>query len=268
MAIAEWLTAEGVRPSSGVWWPRTIATMIRCPTYMGHRCQQDPKTLKYGKVLHRCEPLVDAATWKRANEALATRPTRGRTGPAKQAMLAGAVYCPRCEDSPMYLITCGRDKLNNPYLYYRCYGRGRARRGCGNLVRMELAHAAVSKIIAADFDVPVMEHRIVNGNEAAIEARLEEIRFEIGKLGSADLADEDYDRRLSELRAERDRVKATPVVADRVELTPTGESYAELWARTPVAERGPWLARHGFRVTASKTEVTVAQGGTSATVSL
>ena len=63
-------------------------------------------------------------------------------------------------------------------------------------------------------------------------------------------------------------MKATPVVPDRVELTDTGERYSELWARTPLPERGPWLARHGFRVTASKAGVTVVQGETSATASL
>ena len=84
-----------------------------------------------------------------------------------------------------------------------------------------------------------MAHAIIPGNEAEIAARLEEIRFEIGQLGSADLDDEEYDRRLAELRAERDRVKATEVVPDRVELTETGERYSELWARTPVPERGP-----------------------------
>ena len=103
------------------------------------------------------------------------------------------------------------------------------------------------------FATPVMAHAIIPGNEAEIGARLEEIRFEMRQLGSADLDDEEYDRRLAELRAERDRVKAAEVVPDRVELTDTGEVYSELWARTPVPERGPWLARHGFRVYASKT---------------
>ena len=136
------------------------------------------------------------------------------------------------------------------------------------MVRAGAVDAAVDQLITEGFGTPVMAHAIIPGNEAQIAARLEEIRFEIRQLGSADLDDEEYDRRLAGLRAERDRVKAAEVVPDRVELTDTGERYSELWARTPVPERGPWLARHGFRVSASKAEVTVVQGKITSTVSL
>ena len=136
------------------------------------------------------------------------------------------------------------------------------------MVRAEAVDAAVDRIITSYFDTPVMQHTIVPGNEADLAARLEEIRFEIGQLGSLDLGDDDYDRRLAGLREQRDRVKDTPAVPDRVELTDTGERYSRLWERTPAPERGPWLARHRFRVCASKAEVTVEQGGTTATVSL
>ena len=104
--IAKWLNAEDVRPVSGVWWPRSIAGLIKNPVYKGHRCKQevippddveerDGKVIRYrygdtwvetprwqyGRTIHRCEPLVDAATWKRANEALTTRPNRGHIDP-------------------------------------------------------------------------------------------------------------------------------------------------------------------------------------------
>ena len=248
-AVARWLEAETGRP----WWPRTIGTMIKNPVYIGHR--QDAS----GRTIHRCEPLVSAAVFRRANEALSTRPKRGHTDPENRAMLAGVLACPVCADSPMYRLNTG---------YYRCTGRGAARRSCGLMVRVDAVDAAVDQIIARDFATPVMAHTVIPGNEAEVAARLDEIRFEISQLGSADLDDGEYDRRLSELRAERDRVKAAEVVPDRVELTATGERYSELWARTPVPERGPWLARHGFAVSASKTEVTVVQGTMSATARL
>ena len=63
-------------------------------------------------------------------------------------------------------------------------------------------------------------------------------------------------------------MKDAEVVPDRVELAGTGEVYSELWARTPVPERGPWLARHGFRVTAAKARVRVVRGEKSAEVPL
>ncbi len=149
--IADWLNAEGARPVSGIWWPRNLAKMIRNPTYKGFRCTReavpadevetrDGKVLRYrygrrwtehprwvyGQAIHTCEPLVDAATWKRANDALTNRPGRGRTA-KDPAMLAGAAWCPRCDDSPMYRITTFTNGQGQPYLYYRCYGRGPAR---------------------------------------------------------------------------------------------------------------------------------------------
>ena len=84
--IAKWLNAEDVRPVSGVWWPRSIAGLIKNPVYKGHRCKQavippddveerDGKVIRYrygnawvetprwqyGRTVHRCEPLIDAA---------------------------------------------------------------------------------------------------------------------------------------------------------------------------------------------------------------
>ena len=125
-------------------------------------------------------------------------------------MLSGVLSCPFCEDSPMYRLGSG---------YYRCTGRGANRRGCGNMVRAGAVDAAVDQIITEYFATPVMAHAIIPGNEAEIAARLEEIRFEIRQLGSADLDDGEYDRRLAGLRAERDRMKNAP------RSCPTGWSW-------------------------------------------
>jgi site-specific DNA recombinase len=281
--IAAWLRAEGVEPVSGTWWPRSIAGLIRNPVYKGRRCareiirpdeveERDGKAVRYrygdrwvetprweyGRALHRCTGLVDATTWRKANEALANRPKRGRLAdPENRAMLAEALYCPFCNDSPMYrhrALSRGR-----AYFYYRCFGRGSQRRSCGNMIPVAKVDAAVERAMRADFDVDVMEKRVKPGNEAELENRLEEIRFEIKQLGSRDLPDAEYDAELARLRAERDRVEATELILDTVTEAPTGENYLELWEQTPVPERGPWLARHDFRVTASKAEVTVTQ---------
>jgi len=289
--IAKWLNGEDVRPVSGVWWPRSIAGLIKNPVYKGHRCkrevippdeveERDGKVIRYrygdiwvetprwqyGRTVHRCEALVDAATWKRANEALVTRPRRGHIEPENRAMLAAALYCPHCEDSPMYrrrALSRGR-----PYFYYRCFGRGSERRSCGNAVRVELVDAAVNEIMVSTFDVPVMRYEIVYGNEAEIEAELECIKFELSQLGKLGLNDEEEDAERARLRAERDRVVGAELVEDRVELVETDDTYLELWERLDAPERGPWLAEHGFRLTASKERVTVAQGPVSASVAL
>jgi site-specific DNA recombinase len=289
--IARWLNAEGVRPVSGVWWPRSIAGLIKNPVYKGHRCKQevispddveerDGKVIRYrygdtwvetprwhyGKTVHRCAPLVDAATWRRANEALATRPNRGHIDPERRAMLAEALFCPFCEDSPMYrhrALSRGR-----PYFYYRCFGRGSERRSCGNAVRVELADAAVNEIMTKMFGVPLMRYEIVYGNEAEIEAELERIKLELSQLGKLGLTDKEEDAERVRLRAERDQVASADVITDRVELVETDDTYLEVWDRLAAPERGPWLAEHGFRITASKERVTVCQGSVSTSATL
>jgi site-specific DNA recombinase len=281
--IMEWLIAEGVTPVSGGWGPSSVAGLIKNPVYMGHRCEReaippdevedrDGRVIRYrygnawaetprwqyGRTVHRCEPLVDAAIWKRANEALATRAKRGHSDPGERAMLSEALSCPSCEDSPMYRHRAtGRGR---PYHYYRCQGRGRNRSSCGLMVRVELVDAAVNAIMASTFDVPVMRHEIVYGNEAVIEAEIERIKFELKQLAARELGWEEEDSERARLRAEHERVSNTKLIEDRVELVETDDTYLELWERLGDPERGPWLAEHGFQITASKKLVIVARG--------
>jgi DNA invertase Pin-like site-specific DNA recombinase len=244
--IAGWLKEQTGRD----WWPRTIGTMIRNPVYRG--VQHNAA----GRVIFRCEGLVDAATWKAAGEALDGRPKRGHTDPENRAPLAGAVFCPLCTGtSPMYRIMTGRGASRAAY--YRCSGRGAARKGCGNMVRADAVDDAADRAIMTYYDLPVVAHTIIPGNEAEAAARLEAVLYEMRQLDPDGLGDDEYDRQLAALRAERDQIKAD-----------TGQRYAAQWALTRPPERGPWLTRHGFAVYATRRTVTVVQGDRAATVDL
>ena len=291
--IAKWLNDEGIKPVSGVWWPKSLGLLVKNPVYKGRRCkreaispddveERDGKVVRYrygstwletprwqfGKTIHRCEPLVDAAIWKSANETLATRHKRGHSDPENRAMLAEAVFCPFCADSPMYRLRAKNSNYPVAYFYYRCTGRGSQRRSCGNRVRLELVDAAVNEIMSSTFDVPVMRHEIIYGNEVEIEGELGRIKFELEQLAAKELDWEDEDRERARLRAEYDRAASTEVVEDRLELVETDDTYLGLWERLSIPERGSWLVEHGFRVTASKERVIVSQGPVSATMEL
>ena len=289
--IAEWLNDEGVKPVSGVWWPKSISSLIKNPVYKGHRCKEDivppdeveerdgkviryrygnawvenPR-VQYGKTIHRCELLIDAALWKRANEALTNRSKQGHIDPKNRAMLSQALFCPFCEDSPMYRLRAPSSA--RVLFYYRCTGRGSQRQSCGNMVRLDLVDAAVNDIMTGTFDIPVMRHEIVYGNEAEIEAELERIKFELKQLAAKELDWEEEDRERARLREEQKRMANTTVIEDHVELVETDDTYRELWDQLSVQERGLWLAKHGFWVTACKERVTVSHGSVSATVEL
>jgi DNA invertase Pin-like site-specific DNA recombinase len=291
--ITQWLDDEGIKlPSDQKWWGKVVSDIIKNPTYMGHQCQRDlvpPDEIEesdgkavryrygstwtrspryqYGKTIHRCEALVNAAIWKRANEALASRPRRGHVDPENHAMLAWALFCPSCDDSPMYRIKGGGGR-SRALLYYRCSGRGSHRQGCGNMVRLELVDAAVNEIMASAFNVPVMRHEIVYGNEAEIEAATERVKFELKQLASRELGWEEEDRERARLREDQTRIAGTTVEEDRVELVETDDTYLELWERRSPQDRGAWLVEQGFRVTASKERVAVEQGDVRATLDL
>ena len=130
------------------------------------------------------------------------------------------------------------------------------------MVRLELVDAAVNGIMAETFDVPVMRHEIVYGNEADIKAGLERVRFELRQLSAKELDWEEEDRERARLREEQQRIAGTALIEDTVELVETDDTYLELWDRLSTEARGPWLAENGFRITASKDRVVVYQGTT------
>jgi DNA invertase Pin-like site-specific DNA recombinase len=239
------------------WWPAMLMRLVRHPAYSGRyyvkRTGDDGKTATYA---HKCDPIVSRKTQQQAIEALAAREKRGPRGnPETRAMLKGVITCPLCEASPMYRIT-GRLGAGRQ-AYYRCFGRGAQRQGCGNLVKMDLADEAVDKIMAGTFDTPVRLYLLIKGNDWSDEIQV--VKDEIAQLGAEDLADDEYDRRLKELRAERDRLQALPADDDEWREEDGDETYADAYAALPVHERGAWLKSHGFTVRADKTAVTVSQ---------
>jgi site-specific DNA recombinase len=251
-AIAIRLDEAGVKPTSGKkWWARSIGLMLRNPTFVGQRVDG------HGRTIHTCEPLLvtedgkpDFATFRAAGKALDGRPKRGHVDTENRAMLAGVIFCPRCEDSPMYRIKTAQG------FFYRCTGRGSQRKGCGNMPRLELVDEAVNAILAKAFaGSPIMVQKLVPGHDHSAE--IEAVRFEIRQLAALDLDDDEYDRRLSDLRAERDRLNALPAVPDSISYEETGETYASFYGGLKPSERGSWLAEKHFRITAGKNEVTV-----------
>jgi Recombinase/Recombinase zinc beta ribbon domain len=275
--ICEWLDSlhlwQKRDPQTGEladvpWWPTRLADLIRSPVYRGHywmtRAERDPVT---GTVVwsekweHSCEALIDARRFRLANEALAGREKRGPRGePQTRAMLKGAIKCPDCEGSSMNKLTCRASSKygGGTYTYYRCSGTGSRRKGCGNMVRMEVVDAAVDEIMATTFRVPVKRLILVKGTD--YQDQLEEISYRIRALDPDVMSDEQFDEQVRRLRAERDRLKALPAEPDRWEEQLTGEVYSDIYQALPASERGAWLTSHGFLVHATKKEVSVIQG--------
>lgn len=273
------LQEAGIEGDHGVWHPSTVGEMIRNPAYMGFRCAQDPKTKKYGQILHKCEELVSPAIWRKAQEALDSAPTRrGYSNPETRPMLSRALKCgnPECDatgapDSPMNRSIArdyfpdGRVKAERQY--YRCSGIGAQRKSCGTMVNLAKVDEAVDFIMHDSFTEPRMEPRIIPGTDHV--ADLESLKFELRQLPARELPWDEEDAERSRLRAEYDRIASLPVVPDQVVMVDTGETYAGKWDSMKPQDRGAWLKRNGFTVRASRATVTVSRGeDKSATISL
>lgn len=258
--IAAWLTSQTGTP----WWETSVGRLIRNPAFRGTQVS------KTGKFIRDCPPIVSASIWKRANEALTSRRDvrRASSKPRpERAMLGyGALRCPFCENSPMYRILTGADPVQQPK--YRCTGLGPGRKGCGNLIRTDIADETVNKLIATHFAVYRRITAIQPGNRADIEAGIDQCKLDQRQLALEDLDDSEYDRRLAEIRARRKTLENTPIIEDTITEQDSGERWSDLWEAVPVSERGPWLRKNGWKVTASKWEITIGQGDRVAVATL
>ncbi len=113
------------------------------------------------------------------------------------------------------------------------------------MIPVDAADARVNAYMAKS-QSPIMVTKIKKGHNH--DAELEDIRREISELGLRDLADDVYDAELWKLRAERDRVAALENVPDELVSEPTGETYAERWARLSNLERNAWMLDAGIKI--------------------
>jgi DNA invertase Pin-like site-specific DNA recombinase len=177
--IAEWLDTQPVTPMfRGTWNETAVRNILRNRAYAGRRLDGN------GKTVLICEAVVSADIFERANEALSTREHRGPQA-ANKPLLA-KLKCARC-GNPMYRIHgTGRGRY---YFYYRCFGSGAQRKGCGNMVKYERLEKMVAVRVLAWHDEPHQIREWVPGKnwDSEIADTVQSIR-ELDPLEAADEA--------------------------------------------------------------------------------
>jgi len=164
--IAIWLDAEGVKPVRGSQWnERSVWQIIRNMAYAGRRQDEgDLRENRKGKLvpsrknrrtIMNVEAVVTMDMWQRANDALRGRPGRGPgvNGVLQPKPLLEKLNCARCEDSPMYRLR----------KYYRCFGKGTRRKGCGNMVPLAQTDFIVAERVIAVSTEPYVTRAWVEG---------------------------------------------------------------------------------------------------------
>jgi DNA invertase Pin-like site-specific DNA recombinase len=238
-SIARWLDSEGVPTTYGGKWSEvTVRKLIMNMTYAGRHqgTVWDSEGRKRTETILRCEPIVDMATWNAAQKALQTRPKRGPVAKTNRPLLA-KLLCARCDDSPMYRINISGS------LYYRCYGRGAQRRGCGNMVRLDALDQMVNvRMLHWHTDQHTTLHVVPGKNwDAEIADAIQAIR-ELDPLAS------DYDDKLAKLRAELADLRQREAIPETIDRIPTGQTIGQHYVSLGHDERRDYLAaNHDIR---------------------
>lgn len=233
-AIAAWLESKGVRPSGGGRWHEgSVGKMVRCRTYAGRRLDAG------GRTIQRVEAVVSAAVFDAAGRALASRPGRGPEPRGPKPLLA-RLRCARCPDSPMYKIT-----NHNGRVYYRCWGKGPQRRGCGNMVRLDELERRVGRQMMDYWDDPYIVSDTVPGRDW--EAEIADTAQSIREL---DPTSPDYGQRHAELMAELAGYQSREVVPPTVRPVEFGTIGERYWSLKQPDERREFLK--GFDIRAEK----------------
>jgi DNA invertase Pin-like site-specific DNA recombinase len=244
-AVAQYLTDATGRP----WYARTVAGLIRNPSYRGAR--QDAK----GRTVHQCPSLVDGDLWRRATANLDARPSTRRgmrtdVDAKPSSLLSGLVTCYAC-GAPMYKIMPrdGRPR-------YRCAGHASQRvKGCGVMLPLAELDGLMDRAMSG-LGRPVT--RLVTHPASDHQAELDDVAMALRELPLQDLSEDDEDARRAELRAERKRLEALPRTAAWTERVAVEDedgqplTYGRKWQRSDAAERRAWLRSAGFAVYAGK----------------
>lgn len=218
--IAAWLDSEGVKPRhGGKWHEGSVRWIILNRIYV-----------EYG--------IVRASVWDRANDALKNRKKSGPRSKIDPAMLA-SLRCARCDDSPMY-----RQRVRHgdrTRFYYRCTGRGPQRKGCGNMVPLEVVDKLVILWHILSQTVPHLERTWVEGSNWDDE--ISNIKYTMREAVDSESFDE-----LPALQAKLAELRSRESTPGHYEMTDTGITEAEYFTSLDAGQRREYLAKRDIRV--------------------
>ncbi len=250
VTIAKWLDSEGIKTDQGRAWSNTsLKHIINNRTYMGYRCSRD------GRVIGTCEAIIDAGTFKSANDKLKSRPKRGPILPENRALCAG-LKCLNCGvDSPMYRMSAKdgpirKDGTRAKAYFYRCAGRGAQRKGCGVMVKVEVVDEIVDEMMSENH-LPITKRIYVPGRNHAAE--IADVDFRITQLSPEGLSRAEYMEKLQALWDEKERYEGMEDVSDDWTTEPVRDdsgnvlTYADKWVTADLAGRHEML--EGLHIT-------------------
>lgn len=245
-SVAHQLSQEGYRTRRGARWsPATLRRVLAGPTVQGYVMHRGEVVRdERGIPIPFYEPILTPDEVRRIRALLASRSvTEGRKGMARPkavALLSGLLMCG----------SCGRPlqarRVNGGF--YTCRARAYGQ-DCsqGVYVKMEHAERAVSEAFLRRWGVFQVIQPVETSQDPAELAMVEEaIQTTAAAMAAADADIPTLVQRLTELRAERDRLAALPQERE-TRLEYLDETFAERWEAADMHGRRELLMGVGFR---------------------
>ncbi|WP_435586580.1 recombinase family protein [Micromonospora aurantiaca (nom. illeg.)] len=247
----------GKEPKGFRWRVGNLSNLLRSETLRGYLVTADgsPIVDDAGRRVRRAEPILTAEEWDRLQREISDRATNRKPRPRVNAsMLRQVAFCGVCEEPrPMYIYP-GRGRN-----YYRCASKAIGGTGCANgstaadwleeYVGEEfLQHVGHFEVIRRVF-VPGESHA---EERAETEAALGRLVERLEKIPTGGPAERAVLARMAEHEEHLARLRDMPEVPDRWVDEPTGETFADVWARDPDG-RGDLLRMAGVRVYVNRT---------------
>jgi len=249
--ICDWLNeGEITSPTGKRWTAKTLSQVLRRPSIIGRRSEQDPKTREYGKTVLRSEPIISYSDFEAIDARMDARTNRKGISPANTQLLTGILRCGIC-GGVMYSIKSGRGSGTERRSYYYC----RSRKGCKNHILVDETDMQIEdEIIRQLSGKPVIRIITIPGNNHRDE--IDQIRADIAELNPSA---EDYLTQVTAKHAELKRLESLPAEPDRIKRVETGETYGDLWRTGSKSERHQLLIELGWRLYAVKAgdEITI-----------
>lgn len=257
-----WRISQGKDPKGQRWHDTVLGHMLRSQTLLGYRMHKGRPVLGADhSPMVVAEPIITRARWKELQTALNGRKVR-RERTHGGSPLLGVLYCANCHERPLYRSVATHKLANGEakdYVSYRCKAKS-CRGSINETTVLDYADDMFRQDVGP---LERMSRRFIPGSDHTAE--LEEVRDRIADLRDAryvrgEFTSRDdvevYDRIMSGLLADRDRLEAIPHQPSGWVLEPTGETYADVWERTEDwHERGQLMREANLRL-----ELTTANG--------
>lgn len=248
-----------------LWRTSNLTRMLRSPALLGHAAEHEetdatgklkrltrPKTLRHpdGSPVVRAPALIERVTFDQLQDALDSMNGQRPAYKKSRALLLRVAFCAVCGGA-LYL-----NKGRGDAMYYRCVSASLGK-SCGNrAASQDYLETLVTEFVLGDLGEVERTRRVYDPGAdttqelAEIDAQLADVADLVGTPGytKGTPGRARLDERLHTLGGRRESLAILENRPAMYRFEPTGETFAEHWARLDTQGRNEFLRHTNFRV--------------------